>query len=185
MGNNIKSRNFIKTRIYDFVNEQFDDNENMKKLILKALDEAFTMLDTDRKSQIYDILAELNIKKCMTIINVTHDMDETLYGKDVILLDEEFSKTERDEKGFGEMSEVEKQINETVKERIDQGQKDYYLREKMNVIREELGDTVAQDEDAAKIRKRLAENPYPDYIKKKVSVTTQIGDNMKMWKTRK
>lgn len=33
----------------------------------------------------------------------------------------------------------------------------------------ELGDTVAQDEDAAKIRKRLAENPYPDYIKKKVS----------------
>ena len=39
----------------------------------------------------------------------------------------------------------------------------------MNVIREELGDTVAQDEDAAKIRKRLAENPYPDYIKKKVS----------------
>ena len=67
------------------------------------------------------------------------------------------------------MNEVEKQINETVKERIDQGQKDYYLREKMNVIREELGDTVAQDEDAAKIRKRLAENPYPDYIKKKVS----------------
>ena len=67
------------------------------------------------------------------------------------------------------MSEVEQQINETVKERIDQGQKDYYLREKMNVIREELGDTVAQDEDAAKIRKRLAENPYPDYIKKKVS----------------
>ena len=29
----------------------------------------------------------------------------------------------------------------------------------MNVIREELGDTVAQDEDASKIRKRLAENP--------------------------
>ena len=27
------------------------------------------------------------------------------------------------------MSEVEQQINETVKERIDQGQKDYYLCE--------------------------------------------------------
>jgi hypothetical protein len=45
MGNNIKSRNFIKTRMYDFVNEQFDDNENMKNLILKALDEAFTTLE--------------------------------------------------------------------------------------------------------------------------------------------
>lgn len=45
MGNNIKSRNFIKTRMYNFVNEQFDDNENMKNLILKALDEAFTTLE--------------------------------------------------------------------------------------------------------------------------------------------
>lgn len=68
-----------------------------------------------------------------------------------------------------EMGEIEKKINNTVKERIDQSQKDYYLREKMNVIRQELGDTVEQDKDAADIRKRLEENPYPDYIKKKVS----------------
>ncbi|WP_297236551.1 endopeptidase La [uncultured Faecalicoccus sp.] len=66
------------------------------------------------------------------------------------------------------MSEVEQKINETVKERIDQGQKDYYLREKMNAIREELGDIASQDQDAEKIRKRLEENPYPEYIKKKV-----------------
>ena len=46
------------------------------------------------------------------------------------------------------MSEVEQKINETVKERIDQGQKDYYLREKMNAIREELGDIGSQDQDA-------------------------------------
>ena len=51
------------------------------------------------------------------------------------------------------MSEVEQKINETVKERIDQGQKDYYLREKMHAIREELGDVVEQDKDAEQIRK--------------------------------
>lgn len=67
-----------------------------------------------------------------------------------------------------EMSEVEQKINEAVKEKIDQGQKDYFLREKMNVIREELGDAVDQDKDAEKIRKRLSENPYPEHIKKKV-----------------
>jgi ATP-dependent Lon protease len=66
------------------------------------------------------------------------------------------------------MSEVEKKINETVKERIDQGQKDYYLREKMHAIREELGDVVEQDKDADNIRKRLEENPYPESIKQKV-----------------
>ena len=66
------------------------------------------------------------------------------------------------------MDEVEKRINETVKKRIDQGQKDYYLREKLNAIREELGDVVEQDKDAQRIREKLEENPYPEAIKKKV-----------------
>lgn len=66
------------------------------------------------------------------------------------------------------MTEVEQKINETVKERIDQSQKDYYLREKMHAIKEELGDVVSQDKDIENIRKRLEENPYPDYIKEKV-----------------
>lgn len=66
------------------------------------------------------------------------------------------------------MSEVEKRINETVKERIDQGQKDYYLREKIHAIKEELGDVAEIDKDVESIQKRLEENPYPDYIKAKV-----------------
>ncbi|WP_276905294.1 endopeptidase La [Faecalibaculum rodentium] len=66
------------------------------------------------------------------------------------------------------MSEVEKKINETVKERIDQGQKDYYLREKIHAIKEELGDVAEIDKDVENIRKRLDENPYPEYIKAKV-----------------
>lgn len=67
-----------------------------------------------------------------------------------------------------EMDEVEKRINETVKKRIDQGQKDYYLREKLTAIKEELGDVVEQDKDADNIRQRLENNPYPETIKKKV-----------------
>ena len=67
-----------------------------------------------------------------------------------------------------EMDEVEKRINETVKKRIDQGQKDYYLREKLTAIKEELGDVVEQDKDAENIRQRLENNTYPETIKKKV-----------------
>lgn len=67
-----------------------------------------------------------------------------------------------------EMDEVDKRINETVKKRIDQGQKDYYLREKLTAIKEELGDVVEQDKDAENIRQRLENNPYPETIKKKV-----------------
>lgn len=65
------------------------------------------------------------------------------------------------------MNEVEKKINETVKERIDQGQKDYYLREKITALQEQLGEGGGGKE-GDQIRRRLEENPYPEEIKAKV-----------------
>lgn len=80
MGNNIKSRNFIKTRMYDFVNEQFDDNENMKNLILKALDEAFTILEnqvpqTKKKTETISIqdIKPLELISFMKSNNIPND----------------------------------------------------------------------------------------------------------------
>ena len=51
---------------------------------------------------------------------------------------------------------------------MKENQKEYYLREKMRAIKEELGDVAEADKDADEIRKRLDENPYPENIKKKV-----------------
>ena len=54
---------------------------------LLILDEALTMVDIKTRKQIYQILKELHKNKKITIINVTHDMDELLYGDDIILID--------------------------------------------------------------------------------------------------
>lgn len=67
-----------------------------------------------------------------------------------------------------ELSLMENRINEKVKNRIEEGQKEYYLREKMRAIKEELGDVPDTDKDSDEIRKKLDENPYPDNIKEKV-----------------
>lgn len=40
-----KLRNFVKPTIREFINEQFDNNENMRNLISKALNDAFTTLE--------------------------------------------------------------------------------------------------------------------------------------------
>ena len=45
MENDKKLRNFVKTTIREFINEKFDNNENMKNLISKALNDAFTTLE--------------------------------------------------------------------------------------------------------------------------------------------
>ena len=64
--------------------------------------------------------------------------------------------------------QIENRINDKVKTRIEEGQKEYYLREKMRAIKEELGDVPDTEKDVDAIRKRLEENPYPETIKAKV-----------------
>ncbi len=67
-----------------------------------------------------------------------------------------------------QMKVVEQTINAKVKERIDDGQKEYYLREKMRAIKEELGDVSNLVDDTAEIRRLVQENPYPQHVKDKI-----------------
>ncbi len=67
-----------------------------------------------------------------------------------------------------EMAVIEETINDKVKERMEDNQKDYYLREKLRAIKEELGDVSNATDDSDEIRRILNENPYPETIKAKV-----------------
>lgn len=67
-----------------------------------------------------------------------------------------------------EINKLESEINQKVRDRIDENQKEYVLREKLRAIKEELGDTPNKDDDTDEIRKQIEENPYPDNIKNKI-----------------
>lgn len=64
-------------------------------------------------------------------------------------------------------TQIEQVINEKVKERIDEGQKEYYLREKLKAIKEELGDVTNLTDDTAQLRETIEKNPYPQHVKEK------------------
>ena len=58
--------------------------------------------------------------------------------------------------------EIDKEINDKVKERIDSSQRDFYLREKLKAIKDELGDSGSVDVE--KYKEKLNNNPYPENI---------------------
>ncbi|MFQ8705359.1 MAG: endopeptidase La [Thomasclavelia sp.] len=66
------------------------------------------------------------------------------------------------------IGEIEETINRKVRESIDENQREYYLREKLRAIKEELGDSVPKEDDAESIREELENNPYPQYVRDKI-----------------
>ncbi len=56
---------------------------------------------------------------------------------------------------------AEHEIMEKAKERIDRSQRDYYLREQMNVIKEELGED-GEFSDIDELRKKIADKKLPE-----------------------
>ncbi|MDE6407377.1 MAG: endopeptidase La, partial [Anaeroplasmataceae bacterium] len=60
--------------------------------------------------------------------------------------------------------EIENKINDDVKKSIDESQKEYYLREKMKAIQNELGDKARQEEDVEALRKAIEEAHLPQNV---------------------
>ena len=85
---------------------------------------------------------------------------ETLSAKLELLL-EYFAKAEK-------LAELESQINRKVKESIDKGQQEYYLREKIKVINEELGDSEDKIVEIQEIREKIAKAIMPEEVKEKL-----------------
>lgn len=66
-----------------------------------------------------------------------------------------------------ELTNIEQGINEKVRERIEENQREYYLREKLRAIKEELGDVPNSTDDMETLRRLVEDNPYPANIKAK------------------
>lgn len=66
-----------------------------------------------------------------------------------------------------ELIKIQKKIQFEVEEKINHQQKDYYLREQLKAIREELNQGGAKEKDADYYRKRVEATPLPPEAKEK------------------
>ena len=66
-----------------------------------------------------------------------------------------------------EILEVERNINNKVRQRIDKSQKEYYLREQLKVILNELGEEDQQNNETEEYREKIAKAELPEEAEKK------------------
>lgn len=149
-------------------------DETEETVLVRMIKEAFEGMKAGEKFMSKELLMDLSkgitpdalTDKAVQTFQLTNErkqryLETTGINDRLIMLLEDIEQEKR-------LSDVEKKVNETVKLRIDQNQKDFYLREKIAAMQEQLTDGPAVGKEGVQIRKRLEENPYPQVIKDKV-----------------
>lgn len=63
--------------------------------------------------------------------------------------------------------EIEDEIDNKVRQNVSENQKEFYLRERMKVIQEELGDKAKKESDIEELRKKILDAKMPKNIEEK------------------
>ena len=73
-----------------------------------------------------------------------------------------------------EIAAIDQKLTENVRNSAEKAQKEYYLREKMKAIKQELGEDTEDDN----ILDKLEKNPYPDSVKAKIKSELKRYESM-------
>ncbi len=164
--------NGIQSVEVETIDEYFEDETILKELMSKVLLE-FDKIKLHANPQ-------MNVELLRNLKNGITAAELTDYYAQVFLLDykdkqrfieqpdviKRLSMTLEYIRSQIQVDKIEAEIDEKVRSRMEDSQKDYYLREKMRVIKEELneGTPSGSSEDLYKL---IEENPYPEHVKEK------------------
>ncbi len=65
-------------------------------------------------------------------------------------------------------SNTDAAITKKLSEQMAKQQTEFYLREKLKLIKEELGEITSKEDESEKIKRLVKNNPYPKHIKEKI-----------------
>lgn len=163
---------FVVEVVEGHVEEEFEANEveALKRRLVSVFedyvklsgkvspDTALTVAEINNISQVSDIIANnipLKVDQKQEILSEFHPLRRIEKLLRII-----YQETE--------ILEIEKDINTKVRKQIDKVQKEYYLREQMKAIQNELGDREGVAGEVEEYKARLEKAGLPEEVEKKV-----------------
>lgn len=151
---------FLKAGIIEY-DEMYDDNTPIKaayeRRLKKTYEEYFSQNPKLTADDFMHVMAIEELGKLCDVIAAGVELDvET--RQDILSEFDVYSRIERlivaIQNQF-EVLKIERQIAQRVKERIDKNQREYYLREQLRVIQDELGDSDGIKAEAEEYTKKI------------------------------
>ncbi len=170
------TKHFVKSDVnfveIEELKDIVDDEEEIETLTKKAIAEfnliaqkyarpgfpvrQLNAFDAQLASVLVDTFAQLYLQNIM---------DKQLFLEEINVTNRVHMMLDKIDKERN-MDIIEQEINEKVKESIEDGQRDYYLREKLKAIKDELGGNDGGS-DIDDLRDRVEKEPYPENVKAK------------------
>lgn len=162
----------IESFVIPIKDESIDELEAsaLKRVLFKEVNQYIEMSSTVSNSVLGRIVGIEDISKLTDIIcfelpldypTKLHYLRNTNPLKRMRLLIEDLNKEI-------ETVNLENEIELSLKEKLDASQREYLLREKIRIIKEELGETAIKDIEIDNLRKKIESKNLPDKVKKRV-----------------
>lgn len=167
-----------------------EENDDLMMAEIETLDDVIGDAD-EEQALIHKIITELESVSSLSSTFPPETLQQLSNGVSAITLTDQFAQyfvmnqdakqklletVDVNERMYQILAEIERQqnisrlenkINDKVKEKIDDNQKEFYLREKLRAIKEELGDVTNLADDSDQLRETIENNPYPEQVKQK------------------
>lgn len=153
--------------------EEVEVNTEVKALMRTVVKEFEEYIKYNRNLPAETIMSVSNIEEPGRLADVIssqvelkyQELQELLEATDIIERLEKMLSLLQDEI---EVLKIEQDINKRVKKKVEKNQKEYYLREKMKVIQDELDEDKSSSDEIEEYYEQLEEADLPDNVAEKV-----------------
>lgn len=147
--------------------ENLDEEQVLLKMVSKEILENANFLFRDSKRVVSNMKGGITSDKLCDLVAAELRISETDRIKylTTISINTRLQYLLEDIEKEKTLQSIESKINESVRKSADRNQKEYYLREKMRAIQEELGDS--KQDDALTLKEQIEQSDMPQKVREK------------------
>lgn len=162
----------LEAIVSDIEKQKLDETEE-KTIINKIIKEVKTYIKSIPyvSNDIINIIEnEDSLSKIIDIVvpRISNSKEEVLKYVDIIDVKQRSEMLLEDIYQKSEMFKIERNIDLKIKQNLDETQKEYFLREKMKLIKEELGEKSLKDDEIDELKDKVSDLECNDNIKQRL-----------------
>lgn len=141
----------------------------LMNLISSEIESDTQKLPIENREAFNKVLKEANVERFpdLLINTLRFDYQTKLKYLTILSLSERLKQLLQDLHLQKYFFDIESKIDDDVKKNINESQKEYYLREKIRAIQDELGDRVKKDSDVEELRTKILDARMPKNVEEK------------------